>query len=207
MEPLNSLRTFPETSCQKQQEQQRQSNDNENASTDRRIDRLTTNQQVMNVKMKTAKDVLFTWKSASFRYASSLEGSTPSGAGFCFNSSRLYSFLKFKVKLVAWEKQGWRSGDGIRLPPKQALNLIAEKTYLESFASSVSTFSFSFSIFPAFNANWKKKKKKNGQRVQYPKIFLSEALPGKIHLMVSFWLLGMLFSNQETGFTLQQVIT
>lgn len=116
-----------------------------------------SNQLIQNVKMKTEKDVFFfsTWKSASFRYASSLEGSTPSGAGFCFNSSKLYSFLKIKVKLVAAEKQGWCSGDGIRLQLKQALNLIAENTYLESFASSVSTFNFSFSIFPAFNADKK----------------------------------------------------
>ena len=116
-----------------------------------------SNQLIQNVKMKTEKVVFFsTWKSASFRYASSLEGSTPSGAGFCFNSSKLYSFLKINVKLVAAEKQSWRSGDGIRLQLKQALNLIAENTYLESFASSVSTFNFSFSIFPAFNANKKK---------------------------------------------------
>ena len=35
----------------------------------------------------------FTWKSSAFRYTSSLDGSTPSGGGFCFSSARVYSVL------------------------------------------------------------------------------------------------------------------
>lgn len=41
----------------------------------------------------------FTWKSSVFKYESSLEGSTPSGGGFCFSSSKVYSVLTMKRRI------------------------------------------------------------------------------------------------------------
>ena len=59
--------------------------------------RERTNERT-NERYHIEKPYFLTWKSSALRYVSSLDGSTPSGGGFCFSSSKLYSCLQIEIQ-------------------------------------------------------------------------------------------------------------